>query len=1049
MSDKVAVYRCEHTIDIEECIKMNTNKKPEYVEVKCLGFTDHTNCAVPAVWGGANAYECDKDCTDGSCEGTRWGINMASSGFITLEDVDIWGIGNITVMGANSNDLTFRRTKIIGGGNSALDFDNPFNSDDTLSGDFLADELTVMYSGCSLNYPLSNNDITSTDNLHLCNSQSQCSGYGDGIALGASTGGGNWTMINSSVSHNVQDGWDFLYAPAGNYTVKRSRFEGNGGNQLKFGSGNVHIENSKIIGNCGWFNDKSFKSTYDCAGGYAGFDNCRAGGNTMAFNTASGTTTRLINNTIYCNGDICMNNASKTSIGNAFEIENNIYFHGQEFNSGGADDAGFYNCCPYGQSCGCSTQPTSNYNVSYNRSTSGYAPSGTGNVTTDPLFNEATDIEDGYYYGSEMDVTLSSTSSSAYQLGDESAPLIEDVDYNGTSRGADWEAGAYEYGSTGQTCATSCDLCTTQATCEASSATDCSGGYCCWHSSTSECSEVAEATCNTDCTVCSTESACNGSDLTCYWWSTSTCNATEEPDTCAADDCSLCTNQTDCEASTVPCDWSQETILEDYTQYDEADPNSSIGVDTHTLTMTSVQKGTNVYVRESYGDNYFGDFVHDVTSTITDRNEGQFAGVWAMNNGGQTMYVMDTTNQAGYVLMYGSEADNFCNDANAQGCWLFTEGSGTTVADSTSNTNTGNFKGSGEPAWDATNVSYAVYGSASDSVDFDGTDDYISIPADSTINDLTSFSWVAWVRPEGAGENNLGRVMQKGNRILYDDEDGAGNDGLAMEVGTDGNARVSQSNANLTHDTWTHVAVTYSSGSFPLIYINGAEATYVYQTIGTGTDVADNSSALYVGNNSSGSRSFNGKITEAAVFDDVLTEKEIKKIYRFGLTGSGKSTPGWFLKFYGEDSDIDFYADNGALPITRYPRVERSGTTVTAKIYDDSGRTSLLDTLSITGDQTLQQYVYGYINFGETGTTATSLTTNNLNLNDQHSCVAESAATCSTDCTICETQQGCEGSAAGCYWWSDNTCNATEEVLGGESNYHGIGGCTMSGMTFQ
>jgi len=74
----------------------------------------------------------------------------------------------------------------------------------------------------------------------------------------------------------------------------------------------------------------------------------------------------------------------------------------------------------------------------------------------------------------------------------------------------------------------------------------------------------------------------------------------------------------------------------------------------------------------------------------------------------------------------------FCTDYTAdsacQGAWLFTEGSGTTVdnAEGTSSYD-GAFKGTGEPAWvgsvTGTNAPPAY---ATDCVDYDGSDDYIS-----------------------------------------------------------------------------------------------------------------------------------------------------------------------------------------------------------------------------------------------------------------------------------------------------------------------------------
>ncbi|MFH2020724.1 MAG: LamG-like jellyroll fold domain-containing protein, partial [archaeon] len=52
--------------------------------------------------------------------------------------------------------------------------------------------------------------------------------------------------------------------------------------------------------------------------------------------------------------------------------------------------------------------------------------------------------------------------------------------------------------------------------------------------------------------------------------------------------------------------------------------------------------------------------------------------------------------------------------------------------------------------------------------DFDGNDDYIKIPASTSINfkDKANFSIEAWVKPDSFGENISGRIFQKGNSYL-------------------------------------------------------------------------------------------------------------------------------------------------------------------------------------------------------------------------------------------------------------------------------------------
>jgi hypothetical protein len=794
------------------------NAESDYVEIKCLAITDHDQCAEVAPYGGAETWQCANDGGAGNFTGARWGLSLNGADNVLLENVDVYGQSVSNINAGSSSNLTFRKSRFMAAGSGGIDYDNPFQPTDTLTGSFLYDRVKIMYAGCTQKYPLVNADIQSTDNLYKCNSQSQCAGYGDAVPFGEGAGGGNHTFIDSDVSFNVQDGFDFLHAPSANLTIKRSRFEGNAGNPIKLPNGVNLVENSKIIGNCGWFNDKSFKSTVNCIGGAAGFDSCRAAGNTLEINTGSASSTRLYNNTIYSNGDLMINNSNQSSIGTLFEIENNILFHAREWNDVSASqDAGFYNCCSAATgTCNCSgSQPTSNFNVVYNRYNTGFAPSGTGNVTGDPLINEAVDVEGGFYYGLEMDVTLASTSSSAYNIADETTPLTEDVDFNNWARGANWDAGAYEEDTEGggSTCDSSCPSCSDQTTCEASSAT-------CYWWSDSSCRASAEPDCDSNCDICADQTECEASANPCYWWSTNVCEASVEPDDCN-DDCSLCGNQSTCEASTVPCDWSSESIKEDFTTYTETDPGNDITLSTFSVAVDTMQRGVFSNVRKSYGQNFFGDFVQKGEVIISARTDGQIIGIWAVNNGATTIDAMNETGSPGYVLSYG----------------------------------------------------------------------------------------------------------------------------------TDG-------------------------GSF-----------------------------------------------------------------------------GFYLEYFGpSDYDFDQFVETTAMPFTRYWTATRSAATMTVAFYSDSARTTLLDTISVTGDSTLLEYVYAVINRGLTGTQSGSLTTSNLILNETNQCVTESADTCDDDCTICLSQQGCEGSTQTCYWWSDNTCKTTQEIPDPPTPGTGAGieggGITGGGISF-
>jgi hypothetical protein len=95
--------------------------------------------------------------------------------------------------------------------------------------------------------------------------------------------------------HNTSDGLDLLYVRevGSSIEIRRTIAEGNAGNQIKT-SGPVTIENSILVGNCGFFDGQPF--TYHV-------DNCRALGTALPIFLRPGNQATLINNTLTSEGD--------------------------------------------------------------------------------------------------------------------------------------------------------------------------------------------------------------------------------------------------------------------------------------------------------------------------------------------------------------------------------------------------------------------------------------------------------------------------------------------------------------------------------------------------------------------------------------------------------------------------------------------------------------------------------------------------------------------------------------------------------------------------
>ena len=225
---------------------------------------------------------------------------------------------------------------------------------------------------------------------------------------------------------------------------------------------------------------------------------------------------------------------------------------------------------------------------------------------------------------------------------------------------------------------------------------------------------------------------------------------------------------------------------------------------------------------------------------------------------------------------------DYTEDANCKGAWLFTEGSGTTVDDSSANSNVGNFKGTGEPAWDTTDVDFNTLGSAPNSVDFDGTDDYIVVKSSPLISTAVDSSVVWWMEGDngsdlalycerGASGNDIWKIETHNSKLQFTHRDDAGT--LDQKGSTSFTSSAGFAHFALTKD-----------GTAIAWYRNGvADGTGTL----TGTDTFTNTlSCRLGGDQADASADYNGKMTDVAVFNKTLTSTEINEIYDYGLKGA-------------------------------------------------------------------------------------------------------------------------------------------------------------------
>jgi len=210
-------------------------------------------------------------------------------------------------------------------------------------------------------------------------------------------------------------------------------------------------------------------------------------------------------------------------------------------------------------------------------------------------------------------------------------------------------------------------------------------------------------------------------------------------------------------------------------------------------------------------------------------------------------------------------------DPNAVGVWHFDEGSGTTTFDATSNGNDGTLQNG---------VSWTTLGKYGSALSFDGVDDYVYVPGDSSLDITAAITISAWVYPT-AGSYNRGIVNKWDSTNSYYFNI-INNDKLYIYINgfvTDQFSGVSV----IPMNEWTYVAMSFDGNTQKLcLYVNGNldnSATTSATSINSATEEitigALEDAGIF-------EFFFQGKIDEVTILDYAISSQEIKDIYQNG-----------------------------------------------------------------------------------------------------------------------------------------------------------------------
>lgn len=225
--------------------------------------------------------------------------------------------------------------------------------------------------------------------------------------------------------------------------------------------------------------------------------------------------------------------------------------------------------------------------------------------------------------------------------------------------------------------------------------------------------------------------------------------------------------------------------------------------------------------------------------------------------------------------------------------WLFTEGSGTTVADASGNSNSGTFQSSGHPVWATDNPPYNNVGNAKGDVSYGSANsDSITGGTSSGVLDNTGAgSFVALVNFNaitGTYGSNTQQIFQKrkvGTAQINCFPFGTNQIGFYRDTNTFDFVMQSATNS-ITTGAWHHLAITWpNTGTVANhhIYVDAVEVSYTGNHDGTGGLIANSTGTVYIGNATGTSQSLNGKMTDVGIFNTQLSSGNITDIYNYGI----------------------------------------------------------------------------------------------------------------------------------------------------------------------
>ncbi|MFT4756291.1 MAG: hypothetical protein ACI91R_000936, partial [Vicingaceae bacterium] len=162
---------------------------------------------------------------------------------------------------------------------------------------------------------------------------------------------------------------------------------------------------------------------------------------------------------------------------------------------------------------------------------------------------------------------------------------------------------------------------------------------------------------------------------------------------------------------------------------------------------------------------------------------------------------------------------------------------------------------------------------------FNGTDDYLTVPASSNLNFTEEFTIEGWINANSSA--SLGAIYSQfeagsSNKRVELQFKSSAKIGLVLSSDGATNTYILESNSIIPLNEWVHVAATFKGGTGVVLYINGVNESFT--ATGTiPTTIFSSADITTIGASRQGNQNFyNGAIDEMRVWSTALSENDIR-----------------------------------------------------------------------------------------------------------------------------------------------------------------------------